>query len=210
MLRTVDTTSGIILWQLLEFNTRRAPWQPMESRPHAVAAGSRVKRSCVIFRYPVAKVLGTGPIVPECVMSVRCMTAADRFVSGTILRPHRFRWPGRRRYRLRSEMGSCLSLLCPLATPAVCSDWPSTSCVVRSACRRCSAWATYAPLPCKVFYQQLAFLFILFSRSIGSLEMGVGQMELAAGVGWETEAQAGLILKSDLDVELDLMRAPFR
>jgi len=51
---------------------------------------------------------------------------------------------------------------------------------------------------------------LFFSRSIRSPELGFGQMELAAGIGWETESQAGLILKSDLDVEVDLMLAPFR
>ena len=62
----------------------------------------------------------------------------------------------------------------------------------------------------KVSYLQLASLFFLFSISIGPPDMGVGQVELAAGIGWETEAQAGLLLKSDLDFKLDLMLTPFR
>ena len=51
---------------------------------------------------------------------------------------------------------------------------------------------------------------ITVSLSIGPPEMGVGQVELAAGIGRKTKAQAGLLLKSDLDVKLDLMLTPFR
>jgi len=40
--------------------------------------------------------------------------------------------------------------------------------------------------------------------------MGVGQVELTAGIEWETKAQAGFLLKSDLDVKLDLVLTPFR
>ena len=58
--------------------------------------------------------------------------------------------------------------------------------------------------------KSIVHLAFLFSRSIGPNELGGGQMELAAGIGWQTESQAGLLLKSDLDAELDLMRAPFR
>ena len=38
------------------------------------------------YLYPVANVLGTLPIVPLCVLAVRCSTSALRFSSGRILR----------------------------------------------------------------------------------------------------------------------------
>ena len=49
-----------------------------------------------------------------------------------------------------------------------------------------------------------------FSLAINPPEMGVGQVELAAGIRRESKTQTGLVLESDVDVELDLMLTPLR